>query len=115
MAGYVLHVGATVVCEHKPRDPTPPGTGTPAVTTPAARVRVAGRAAVLLPELYRVTGCLHKDGASPNPCLTATWTSGAKRVTSMGQPLVLTDSNSIAVPTGAKLLAQDFQRRVKAI
>jgi hypothetical protein len=116
MGGYVLHAGARVVCEHTPRE-FPPGSAAPATPNPLARVRVSGQPAVLLPELYVVTGCIHPPPSSPptSPCLTARWTSGAKRVTSMGQPLVLTDSDSLTIPNNAKLASQRFQTRVKAL
>jgi hypothetical protein len=76
------------------------------------RVKVGGNATVLQNIPYQVTGC--PNGGGNSPCLTATWTSAATRVRSMGQPLVLTDSQSTSVPNATALQPLTYQMRVKA-
>ncbi len=48
------------------------------------------------------------------PCVTAQWTTAATRVTSMGQPLVLIDSQATCVPTGTPLIIAGSQVKVTA-
>jgi hypothetical protein len=77
------------------------------------RVKVGGNATVLKNVPYKITGCGNANGNSP--CLTATWTTAATKVKSMGQPLVLMDSNSTSVPNVAALKQLSSQTRVKAV
>lgn len=106
MPGFIVHLGATVQCTHV-------GTATPVTTNP--RVTVSGQAIVTMANTYSVTGCTFpsmSNGAPP--CTTAQWTSSATRVTAMGQPVILQDSQSTCVPTGTPLLIQMTQMRVQA-
>lgn len=103
MPGYLLHEGATVQCAH------PPGLATPQESN--ERVKVGGQNTILLLNPYGVTGC----GLTNSPCTLGTWQSGASRVTSLGQPLVLTDSASTSIPNITPLTPMIFQQRVKAI
>lgn len=104
MAGYVLHVGATVMCLHG-------GQAQPTVSLP--RVKVAGQPAVGQAAPYTVAGCSLVPPA-PGPCVTAQWVAAATRVTSGGVPLVLQDSTAICAPTGTGLQVSQTQTRVKA-
>ena len=105
MPGYVLDVGSTVLCAH------PPGQAQPAMPSP--RVKLSGNAIVTQPTPYTVSGCA-LTGTGPPPCATAQWTTGATRVKSMGQPVLLQDSQSVCVPTGTPLSVMVTQARVKA-
>lgn len=104
MPGYVLHVGATVMCMHG-------GQATP--TVPLPRVRVAGQPAVGQSSTYVVAGCPLVPPPGPPPCVTAQWVVAATRVMSGGIPLVLQDSTAVCVPTGTGLQPVVFQTRVK--
>lgn len=104
MPGFVLHVGATVICMHG---------GQAQPTAPLPRVRVGGQPAVGQTGPYLVTGCPLTPPASP-PCVSAQWTVAATRVRSAGVPLVLQDSTAVCVPTGTGLLPVAVQARVKA-
>jgi|SRR5882672_6625146 len=105
MSGYVLHVGASVECKH--HAPATPLLGSP-------RVRVAGKAAILQIVPYFINGCPFNVGGSASPCLIGIWTQCATRVTSLGQPLVLTDSESTSIVNGTPLNPTDTQTRVRA-
>ena len=102
MPGFLLHVGATVLCAHG-------GQATP--TTPNPRVTVSGQPTVTLPTPYAVAGCPLPSQAG-GPDVTAQWVTGAMRVTSNGQPVLLLDSRSICAPTGTPLLPTVTQMRV---
>lgn len=102
MAGFILHVGATLVCS----DPVP-GQATPQLSNP--RARVGGKNTILLLTPYLVSGC-----GRNSPCSAASFTQGARRVKSMGQRLVLTDSQSTTAPNAVPLQPRSYQTRVHA-
>ena len=103
MPGFMLHVGATVLCAHG---------GQAQPTTPNPRVLVNGQPSVTIAAPYVVAGCPFVPPGGNGPCVTALWVTGALRVTSNGQPLVLIDSQAVCVPTGTPLLPVMAQTRV---
>lgn len=107
MPGYLLHVGATVLCAHG-------GQATP--TVPSPRVKVGGQPIVTMGPPYAVAGCAFPPPPAGNgPCVTASFIMGATRVKSMGQPVLLQDSQAICTPTGTPLTIAVTQVRVKGI
>jgi hypothetical protein len=106
MPGFFLHVGATVLCAHA---------GQAQPTVPNARVLVTGQPTVTMTAPYVVAGCPFNVGGGPSPCITAQWVTGATRVTSNGQPLLLLDSQAICAPNGTPLIIAVTQTRVTAI
>ena len=107
MPGFLLHLGATVLCAHA-------GQATPTVVNP--RVTVSGQPTVTLAAPYVVAGCaLPPPPAANGPCVTAQFVSAATRVTSNGQPLLLLDSQAICAPTGTPLLVTVTQTRVNGM
>jgi hypothetical protein len=107
MPGFLLHVGATVLCAHA---------GQAQPTAPNPRVTVSGQPIVTLPTPYVVAGCaLPPPPAANGPCVTAQWVSAATRVTSDGQPVLLLDSQAICAPTGTPLLVTVTQIRVSGM
>jgi len=105
MPGFVLHVGATVLCAHG---------GQAQPTAPNPRVLVNGQPTTTMTAPYMVAGCPFNVSGAPSPCLTATWITAATRVTSNGQPLLLLDSQATCVPNGTPLLIAAAQTRVTA-
>jgi hypothetical protein len=106
MPGYMLHMGATVLCAHA-------GQATPTVTSP--RVKVGGQPIVTQPGPYSIAGCSFPPPPAANgPCVIAQWVSAAVRVKSMGTPVLLQDSQAICTPTGTPLNVVVTQFRVKA-
>jgi hypothetical protein len=104
MPGFLLHVGATVLCSHG---------GQAQATVPNPRVTVSGQPTVTISGPYVVAGCAMPPPPSGNgPCVTAQFVSSATRVTSNGQPLLLFDSQAICVPTGTPLMIVQTQVRV---
>ncbi|NOZ51808.1 MAG: hypothetical protein GXP08_01500 [Gammaproteobacteria bacterium] len=106
MPGFLLHVGAQVLCAHA-------GQATP--TTPNPRVTVSGQSTVLITTPYVVAGCtLPPPPAANGPCVTAQWVSGTTRVFSNGQPLLVLSSQAVCAPTGTPLMIVGTQARVSA-
>lgn len=107
MPGFLVHVGAQVMCAHA---------GQASPTTPNPRVTVGGQPTVLTTAPYSVAGCTFPPPPNGNgPCVTAQWLSGTTRVTSNGQPLVVQSSQSLCTPTGTPLTIATTQTRVTAM
>ncbi|HNP72071.1 MAG TPA: hypothetical protein PLO33_13275 [Kouleothrix sp.] len=107
MPGFLLHVGAIVLCAHG---------GTAQPTVPNPRVKVMGQPTVFQAAPYVVAGCSFPPPPVANgPCVTAQWLLGALRVRSNGMPLLLQDSQALCVPTGTPLTIAMTQTRVKGM
>jgi len=107
MPGFLVHVGAQVLCAHA-------GQATPTVPNP--RVTVSGQLTVLVSSPYVVAGCTFPPPPAANgPCVTAQWLMGTMRVLSNGQPLVVQSSQAICAPTGTPLMIIMTQTRVSAM
>ncbi|HYD82098.1 MAG TPA: hypothetical protein VEC06_20020 [Paucimonas sp.] len=107
MPGFLLHVGATVLCSHA---------GQAQPTVPNPRVTVSGMPTVALTGPYVVAGCaLPPPPAANGPCVTAQWITAATRITSNGQPLLLLDSQAICAPSGTPLVIVQTQTRASGI
>ncbi|HVT57253.1 MAG TPA: hypothetical protein VHR45_02545 [Thermoanaerobaculia bacterium] len=107
MPGFLLHVGATVLCLHG---------GQAQPTAPNPRVTVSALPTVTIASPYLVAGCtLPPPLAGNGPCLTAQWVSAATRLTSDGQPLLLLDSQAICAPTLTPLVVTATQNRATGV
>ncbi len=107
MPGFLLHVGATVLCSHA---------GQAQAMTPNPRVMVSGQPTVTIAGPWVVAGCaLPPPPAANGPCVTAQFVTAATRVTSNGQPLLCFDSQATCVPTGTPLLIVASQMRASAM
>lgn len=106
MPGFLLHQGAVVICAHG---------GQAQPTAPNPRVMVSGQPIVMQPAPYTIAGCPFNVSGAPSPCVTANWVSAATRITSLGQPVVLTDSQAICAPNGTPLTIVATQTRVTGI
>jgi hypothetical protein len=107
MPGFILHLGATVICSHG-------GQATP--TAPFPRVLVSGQPVTTLPAPYVVAGCaLPPPPAANGPCVTAQWVIGATRVLAGGQPVLVQSSQAICAPTGTPVQILVTQTRVTAM
>ena len=107
MPGFMVHLGATVLCSHA-------GQAQPTVVNP--RVLVSGQPTVTIASPYVVAGCaLPPPPAANGPCITAQFVTAATRLTSNGQPLLLLDSQAICAPTGTPLMILATQTRVTAM
>jgi hypothetical protein len=102
MPGFVLHVGAVVMCSHG---------GQAQPTVPNPRVLVNAQPSVTIAGPWVIAGCPFVPPA-PGPCVTAQFVTSAVRVTSNGQPLLLLDSQAVCAPTGTPTLTVLTQTRV---
>lgn len=105
MPGFLLHVGATVLCAH---------TGQAQPTAPNPRVTVSGQPTVTMPAPWLIAGCMLPSNAG-GPCVSAQFVTAATRVTSNAQPLLVLDSQAICTPTGTPLFIVATQARVSAM
>jgi hypothetical protein len=104
MPGFVLHVGATVLCAHG-------GQATP--TAPFPRVTLGGQPVTTVAAPYTIAGCsMPPPNAGNGPCVTGQWLVGATRVLAGGQPVLLQASTSICAPTGTPMTVAVTQVRV---
>jgi hypothetical protein len=103
MPGPLLHVGATLMCSHG---------GQAQPTTPNPRVVVNGMPTVTMTAPWVIAGCIFAPPIGNGPCVTAQFVSSAVRVTSLGQPLLLFDSQAMCAPTGTPTLPPVTQTRV---
>ena len=104
MPGFLLHVGATVICAHG---------GQAQPTVPNPRVRVGGQPVATQAAPYVVAGCPFVPPGGNGPCVTAQWVVAALRVRAGGQPVLLQDSQAICAPTGTPLNVLVTQVRVR--
>jgi hypothetical protein len=107
MPGFLLHVGATVLCAHA-------GQAQPVVSNP--RVKVGGQPVVTQTSTYTIAGCTFPPPPTANgPCVTAQWVSAATRVRAGSVPVLLQDSQAICAPTATPLNIVVTQFRVKGM
>ncbi|MGY3149403.1 hypothetical protein ACVWYQ_006402 [Bradyrhizobium sp. USDA 3397] len=104
MPGFILHLGATVLCSHA---------GQAQPLSPNPRVLVSGAPVVTIASLYAVAGCtMPPPPAGNGPCVTAQFVTAAVRVSVLGQPVLLQSDQSVCVPTGTPLVPISMQTRV---
>lgn len=101
--GYLLHVGATVLCAHS---------GQAQAMVPNMRVKVNNQQIVTQSEPFTVAGCTLTPQAG-GPCATAQWVTAAMRVKAGNMPVLLQDSQATCTPTGTPLTVVTTQTRVK--
>ena len=106
MPGFLLHMGATVICSHA---------GQAMPTAPNPRVKVSSQPIVVQSTAYTVAGCPFSTPGGPMPCVTAQWVMGAVRVRANGVPVLLQDSQAITIPNGVPLSVLVAQPRVKGM
>lgn len=104
MPGFVLHLGATVMCAHA---------GQAQPTAPNPRVRVSGQPIVTQTTTYTIAGCPFNISGAPSPCVTAQWVTAATRVRAGGVPVLLQDSQAVCTPNGTPLNIVVTQVRVR--
>ncbi len=105
MGGYLLPMGATVLCSHG---------GQAMASSPNPSVTVGGAPTVLLNAQWVVAGCPLVPPPLP-PCVSAVWATGTTRVTSNGQPLVISTGAGNTIPNGTPLIVTGPQGSVQAM
>jgi hypothetical protein len=97
MPGFLVHLGATVLCAHGGQ---------------AMRVLVNGQPVATQPTPYTVAGCPFVAGTTPSPCLMAQLVTSATRVFAGGMPVILFDSQAMCAPNGTPLMITSTQPKV---
>lgn len=100
MPGFLIHQGATVKCPHGGR----------AVVVPSLRVKVSGMP-VAIASVYGVRDCTAPS--PPGTCVSGKWVTFSVRVKADGQPVVLTDSQSLSAASGTPLVILLSQLRAQ--
>ncbi len=103
MPGPLLTVGSVILCAHG---------GTAQATAPSPRVLAGGQPIVTMAAPHAIAGCVFNVSGAPMPCVTAAWVMGAVRVTSMGMPVLLMDSQAVCAPNGTPVMVVFSQPRV---
>jgi hypothetical protein len=104
MPGFLLHMGATVLCMHG---------GQAMPTAPNPRVRVGGQPVATQSAPYTVAGCPFNVSGAPVPCVTAQFVTAATRVRAGGLPVLLQDSQAVCAPNGTGVNILVTQVRVR--
>jgi hypothetical protein len=105
MPGFVLHEGATILCAHQ---------GRAEPMAPARNVTVGGRPVVVQNVPHTISACpFTTPGGTPQPCVSARWTTGATRVRVNGERLLLQDSRATCPPNGTPVTVSRTQMRVR--
>jgi hypothetical protein len=89
MPGFLLQVGADVLCPHN---------GQVSEVSINSRVSLSGRPAVVLTDAFAIGAC----PADP-PCVGGQWMTGATRLRIGGQPAILKDSSGICRSSAGQL------------
>ncbi|QHN04118.1 hypothetical protein FTO74_12610 [Granulicella sp. WH15] len=107
MPGFLLHMGATVLCAHG---------GQAMPTAPEPRVMVSGQPVATLAAPWVIAGCaLPPPAAANGPCVTAQFMTSATRVLANGVPVLLLDSQALCTPTATPLMPVATQTRVNGV
>ncbi|MBL0158374.1 MAG: hypothetical protein IPP47_14915 [Bryobacterales bacterium] len=118
MASLLINTTSQGICAHR---------GSAKPVAPLPRVLLSGAPAVPQQPPWPVIGCTVPllFGSGPTgqqhpiigilPCFLVTWVTATTRVKSMGQPLLLADSQGIAQPNGLPVVLLPGQFRVTAI
>jgi hypothetical protein len=103
MPGFLIQQGATVICAHG---------GQALPTVPSPSVSVMGMPVAVTTAPWTVAGCPGVPPSAIPPCVTAQWALGTTRVTTFGQPLVVTGGIALTVPGAVPLIPIVTQVRV---
>jgi hypothetical protein len=90
MPGFLLHVGATILCPHG---------GQVSIVSSNTHVLLGGQPASTAADTYTIAGCPFQVPAGPTtkpqPCVRVQWTVPATRVRVTQQPAVLQTSTGM--------------------
>jgi hypothetical protein len=101
MPGFIITEDAKLACPH--------GSGSARALMPDAHVSISGKAIMTVQRQYVIETCSNTNA----PCVTATWVSGAQRVTAGGLAVAINTGQSKVDPVGM-LAPLQFQSTVTA-
>lgn len=88
--------------------------GQAVAAVPNPRVTLSGAPTSVISGQWTIALCPGVPPSGIPPCVTAQWTTGAARVTSNGQPVVIVGGTATCAPNGTPLLPLGTQLRVTA-
>jgi hypothetical protein len=106
---FVLDAGVTIMCPHG---------GQASVTPKATKVKLGGKAPLLVDDVATISGCSFNVSGAPSPCVRVQWMMPATRVKVESTPPLLSSSVGLCVsgagaPQGTAILT-GFQTKVQA-
>jgi hypothetical protein len=89
MPGFLVHVGAAIICPHG---------GQAQIISSNARVLVGGMPVATMTDVTLVAGCAFTvPPGKPQPCIKVQWLTPATRVLVNGQPVILQASTGLCL------------------
>ncbi|MEM9218822.1 MAG: hypothetical protein AAGD25_31340 [Cyanobacteria bacterium P01_F01_bin.150] len=104
MPGFILNQGTQVQCAHG---------GRVQLTSVNPQVTVNSQPIAIQQAPSTVSGC--GNPAPSGPCVINQWVTTSTKVTSMGMPVLLFDSQSICASNGTPVTVSATQNRVTAM
>jgi hypothetical protein len=87
MPGFLLHVGAGIICPHG---------GQVTTISTNTRVFVSGQPVATISDTFLIAGCVFTvPGPKPQPCVKVQWITPAARIVVNGQPVLLQTSTGL--------------------
>jgi hypothetical protein len=105
---FLLDAGATITCPHA---------GQASITPRATKVKLGGKAPLLVDDIATISGCSFHVSGAPSPCLQVLWQMPATRVKVESSAVLLSSSiglcvNAASAPQGTALVT-GFQTKVQ--
>ena len=104
MANPLLNQGSTIKCNHGGRAST---------VQVSQHVKAGGKPIVTQSSTYNIGPGCTRPAQAGGPCVTAQWTSAARRVRTGGSPVLLDNSQAQCTPPVGTLNVVTTQQRVK--
>jgi len=101
MPGFIITQDAQLVCPHV--------TGTAQAVSPDPRVSISGSPIMTVQREYLIGSCPDTN----SHCISASWQSGAQKVTASGLAVAIASGTSVVKPAGV-LTVQRVQAKVSA-
>ena len=86
MSGFLMQVGASVICPHA---------GQVSIISTNTRVLAGGQPVATMSDTFVVAGCAFTVRPKPQPCVKVQWLVPAARVLVNGQPAILQTSTGL--------------------
>ena len=106
MPGFIITVGATIMCGHGGQVKRLP------ITPP--RVKIMGQPVAAAAQPGAVIGCSLSGSGGPF-CATVNAVTTATRIKVMGQPVLLIDSQTLSPQTATPAASLELQTRVRGM
>ena len=110
MPASILQLGCNMQCPHM---------GKVMVNNTNSRLRVDGKYALLVDDIYTIVGCSFMMGNTPHPCTVVEWQAPAQRIKVNGRGVLLETSIGMCKAADqmiqGKVMITGVQKRVKGM